>query len=193
MILPARSCVSVVAPNDSVPAYSLSSLMSKSWIFVPRPRVNKSSPVAIGSSVPQWPTFLIWRRRRTSATTSCDVMPAALSTSRTPSGVAVNDMANCFQDPSFYFRQSSFDPRAGGQLMPAAAKTLADCGDIRRFALRPHADAHLAFRQFLKKDGNDYALDRAEVIDQPLIVFRQHAELFRRLQREAEARNLPAC
>ena len=43
--------------------------------------------------------------RLTSATTSCEVIPAALSTRRTPSGVAVNDIANFLQHTLFHFRE----------------------------------------------------------------------------------------
>ncbi len=48
-----------------MPTYSLSSVISRSWIFVPRPSTMMSRPVASGSSVPQWPTFLKSSRRRT--------------------------------------------------------------------------------------------------------------------------------
>ena len=71
-------------------------------------------------------------------------MPAALSTSRTPSGVAVNDIANCFHDPSLDFRQRAAHARTCRELMPAAAEALANRRHIRGFALRAHADAHFA-------------------------------------------------
>src|SRR3954471_16307018 len=122
-----------------VPEYSLSSLMRRSWILVPRPRVSKSKPVAIGSSVPQWPTFFIWRRRRTIATTSCDVIPAALSTRSTPSGVAVNDIADLLENFTFDFGKSSADPCPGRELVPAAAELRTDRADIRALGFRPHA------------------------------------------------------
>src|SRR5919112_2788871 len=58
---------------------------------VARPTRTSSRPVANGSSVPAWPT----RRRgldpscrRTAATMSCEVLPAGLSTSRSPSCAA---------------------------------------------------------------------------------------------------------
>src|SRR5664279_746038 len=44
-----------------------------------------SKPVAKGSSVPAWPARRIPRARRAMATTSCEVMPAGLSTRSTPS------------------------------------------------------------------------------------------------------------
>src|SRR5438046_8310047 len=42
------------------------------------------TPVAIGSSVPAWPTFFVPASRRTRATTSCEVMPPGLSTITRP-------------------------------------------------------------------------------------------------------------
>ena len=43
------------------------------------------TPVAIGSSVPRCPTERSPQMRRTLATTSCEVIPAGLSTIRMPS------------------------------------------------------------------------------------------------------------
>src|SRR5256884_7367746 len=46
------------------------------------------TPVAIGSSVPAWPTFFVPASRRTRATTSCEVMPPGLSTMTRPLALA---------------------------------------------------------------------------------------------------------
>src|SRR6266700_4015487 len=46
-----------------------------------------STPVAIGSSVPAWPIRRVPAMRRIRATTSCDVMPAGLSTITRPEDV----------------------------------------------------------------------------------------------------------
>src|SRR5438552_10243235 len=177
MTSPWRSCVSVVTPSTNVPTYSLSSLMSKSWTFVPRPTVIKSRPVAMGSSVPQWPTFLISSLRRTRATTSCEVIPSALSTSRTPSGVAVNDVTNRLQNALLYFTQSTTNPGAGCECMSAAAKFLADGANIHRFTLGPHAHADFAVSEFFKKNRHDDPANGANMIDQSFIILRQDAEV----------------
>src|SRR5438067_2192921 len=176
---PALSCVSVSTPRIIVPEYSLSSLIKRSWIFVPRPSVSKSKPVAIGSSVPQWPTFFICKRRRTIATTSCEVIPAALSTRSTPSGVAVNDIANLLQNFLFHFCQCAAHTCARRQLVPAAAELLANRANIGRVRFRAHADAHFPIDQFLEEDRDDNALNRAQMVDQPLVVLRFRVQ-FRR-------------
>src|SRR5262245_16177684 len=63
----------------------------KSARRVARPRSTGSTPVANGSSVPAWPTRRWPARRRTRATTSCEVQPLGLSMLRMPtsSGAAV--------------------------------------------------------------------------------------------------------
>src|ERR1700691_1720475 len=54
------------------------------------------TPVAIGSSVPAWPTRRVWARRRIRATTSCEVMPPGLSTMTSPdSHGAGRSVASC--------------------------------------------------------------------------------------------------
>ena len=57
-VLPSASWESVTTPSFMVPAYSLSSAMRRSWILVALPMTSMSRPVASGSRVPQWPTFL---------------------------------------------------------------------------------------------------------------------------------------
>src|SRR4051812_47668060 len=187
--MPALSWVSVLFPRIIVPEYSLSSLMSRSWIFVPRPRVRRRSPVAIGSRVPQCPTFFICRRRRTIATTSCEVIPAALSTRRTPSGVAVNDMANLLQHFLFNLGKRAAHPGAGRESVSAAAKFLADRTNIGRIRFRTHAHPHFGFRQLFQENGNDHAFNGADMIDQPFVVLRLCLEGCGGFQTQAETGN----
>src|ERR1700736_6376054 len=148
--------------------------------------VSKRRPVAIGSSVPQWPIFLISSLRRTIATTSCDVIPSALSTSRTPSGPAVNDVTNCLQDFRFGFRERSAHACAGGKGMPTAAKFLTDGAHVRGITFRTHTDAHLAVSQLFKENGDDDSVNGANVVDQAFVIFRENAEVLRGFQTETE-------
>src|SRR5436190_10460064 len=67
--------------------------MSFSESLVPRPRTMMSRPVALGSSVPQWPTFLMRNWRRMASTTSWEVGPLGLSMSRAPSSAVNSCMA----------------------------------------------------------------------------------------------------
>src|SRR4030095_403947 len=164
---PSRSCVAVVTPRTNVPTYSLSSLISKSCTFVPRPTVSRSRPVAIGSSVPQWPIFFVPSCRRASATTSCDVIPSALSTSRTPSGDAdaLNGFTSFLQNFFFYFCQRSAHTRTSSECVPAAAKFLANRAYIHPSVFGTHADPHLSVGKFFEKYSDDNAVNCAEMID----------------------------
>src|SRR5438552_9701827 len=110
-----------------------------------RPSVSRSSPVALGQSVPQLPIFFIPSYRRDSAKTSFDVIPTDLSTSRTPSGDAgvLNGFTSFLQNFFFDFRQRSAHARTGSECVPAAAKFLANRAHIHQFVFGTHADAHL--------------------------------------------------
>jgi hypothetical protein len=82
---PDASCVDVTTPRRAAATY----VFGASWAYersrAARPTPITSTPVASGSRVPPWPTRLIFSSRRTFDTTSCEVMPAGLSTTRTPS------------------------------------------------------------------------------------------------------------
>ena len=83
---PEASSVDVAVPSTTSPTYRLSSPDRNVSSRVARPTPSTSTPVASGSSVPEWPTLRVPSRPRALATTSCDVQPAGLSTTATPSG-----------------------------------------------------------------------------------------------------------
>src|SRR5436309_3363761 len=97
--VPAASYESVAQPNWITPSYVFSIPIRHACRRVALPTQRTSRPVASGSSVPVCPTFLIFARRRNFSTASWLVMPAFLSTSRSPStrgdsggrGMARND------------------------------------------------------------------------------------------------------
>jgi len=65
--------------------------------------------------------------------------------------------------------------------MSAAAEFLANGTDINGIAFRTHADTHLAIGQFLEENGDNHAANRAEMIDQPFVVFGKNAQFGGRL------------
>src|SRR5215472_9448454 len=85
MTLPSASQVSVACPSLIVARYSFSvrARCPSSRVAFPTPTTR--TPVASGSSVPAWPTRLVPVRRRSFATTSCEVHPAGLSMMSSPS------------------------------------------------------------------------------------------------------------
>ena len=85
MISPSASSVLVVWPSLIVASYSFSVSVRYPSSLVAFSTPTTRTPVAIGSSVPACPTFLVPVSRRTRATTSCDVIPPGLSTITRPS------------------------------------------------------------------------------------------------------------
>ena len=85
---PVMSWVSVTSPRRRAARYSFSPLSAKETAFVAWPTKTGSTPVAMGSRVPAWPTRFSRRMPRILAQTSMLVHPAGLSTMRMPSGMA---------------------------------------------------------------------------------------------------------
>ena len=56
---------------------------------VARPMKMGSTPVAMGSSVPPWPTRFSWKTPRSLAHTSMEVHPSGLSMIKIPLGILV--------------------------------------------------------------------------------------------------------
>ena len=73
---PSASSVVVETPSRTVASYAFSVSIRWPSSRVARLTPSTSTPVAIGSSVPAWPTLRVPASRRTRATTSCEVMPA---------------------------------------------------------------------------------------------------------------------
>src|SRR5207245_2219854 len=144
------SWLAVTSPSLSVPTYSLSSAIRRSWIFVPRPSVRISNPVARGSSVPQWPTFFVPSARRAIATTSCDVIPAALSTRRTPL-ISRELCMDRFQNFFLHLRETPARAQARRKRVAASTELDGNLADIGLRILGAQRAPHEAALQFLEK------------------------------------------
>ena len=70
--------------------------------------------------------------------------------------------------------------------MPAALEHLADFADVERRVLRAGADPDFLLWKLLEKDRGADAIDRAEIVDDPLVVLRDDAELGNVRERERE-------
>src|SRR5512132_1411474 len=60
--------------------------------------------------------------------------------------------------------------------MASSTELLANSADIDSITFGTHAHAHFAIGQFIEKNGNDNATDRAQVIDQPLVILRKDGQ-----------------
>src|SRR6516225_9430287 len=89
MTSPSASAVLVAWPSRMVAWYSFSASARCPSSRVAFPTPTTSTPVAMGSSVPPWPTRRVPVSRRSRATTSCEVSPAGLSTMTSPSAAVI--------------------------------------------------------------------------------------------------------
>src|SRR5258706_6546038 len=87
---------SVSSPRLSVASYDLAESRRNRENFVASPKTSGRRPVAKGSSVPVWPAFAAARARRAMPSARVEVIPAGLSTSRTPEGGAIMPIARLF-------------------------------------------------------------------------------------------------
>ena len=84
-----------------------------------------------------------------------------------------------FHDFLFHFRQRPGNARPGCKDVTATAKFFANRADIDRVVFRAHAHAHFSIWQFLEENRHDHPAHRAQMIDQPFVVFRDNAEAAR--------------
>ena len=77
--LPSESSVSVLSPHFTVKEYFLFFSWTNEIHFVASPTAIGKTPVAIGSKVPAWPTFLIFNNLEIRVTACLEVTPICLS------------------------------------------------------------------------------------------------------------------
>ncbi|MPM92763.1 hypothetical protein SDC9_139899 [bioreactor metagenome] len=85
--VPVTSCVSVTRPRRSPATYSFFPFSANSTARVACPTKTGSTPVAMGSSVPPWPTRFSFRMPRSLAHTSMLVHSMGLSMMMIPLGI----------------------------------------------------------------------------------------------------------
>ncbi len=181
---PSASSVVVSTPRRADPSYVFGRSPRNRSNRVARPTPRTSSPVAIGSSVPACPTFRVPSVRRTTSTTSCDVIPPGLSTSSSPSG-SVTSRRRAGRRHGRGRSQRGDQPRdrAGGavlrgvarrQPVPAAAEGGGDRGQVV-LAPRARADLEPSVRPLLEHGRDVHVADRADEVDQVVGLLRADA------------------
>src|SRR5205809_187005 len=162
-----------------VPSYTLSADINLSESLVARPSTMMSRPVALGSSVPQWPTFLISKRRRMAPTTSCEVGPTGLSISSAPSSGSNSCMASTggVERPLDRGNHTPLnaqgfarDARSGRGRVPAATEPAGDIVDVDALAFGAQADTRQLRLQFFEDAGDDDLFDGADMVNKTLRV-----------------------
>ena len=168
---------------------------------VPWPRKTGSTPEANGSSVPPCPTRFVAARRRTRATTSCEVGPAGLATTRMPSSPGPSDARAIVSDG----RSATSRPasaRTGGRRVrdgqrrssprpPGHARrrrTRRSGPSRRRRPARVRTLSRVAARVLLEQDGHLGVLGLGEQVDDPLRVRRLACRSRRGRRRSASTR-----
>src|SRR5712671_1783962 len=140
---PAASCVSVTCPKRTVASYSFSPSAMKPATLVASPTQMGKTPVAVGSSVPVWPTRLTLNRPFTRRTTSNEVGPLGLFTTTTPlrSGIrGLQGLSDLGGNAGAHGCLVALDRAPRRVLVPAAAEPLRDGGHVH-VAARAEADA----------------------------------------------------
>src|SRR6478735_5508402 len=74
------------------------------------------------------------------------------------------------------FRQRAFHARSGRELVSATPELAAYFRDVGTRVFGSQTDSHFLILQLFKKGRDDNAVDRADMIDQTLIVFRERAQ-----------------
>lgn len=114
----------------------MESFKKASWRRVASRPISKiNRPVAIGSRVPLWPIFLVFKTRREMAIMSCEEKSAGLSMSNRPlfcgSGDVFNNVIHCFCQVVGYFVYGFAGYfKTGGPCVPAAAESLCEAAYI---------------------------------------------------------------
>ena len=151
-------------------------------------------PLANGSSVPPWPTRFVAASRRTSPTTSWEVGPTGLATTRTPSRAAPSPRAlqradrgdqplGLGEDRAARLGDRQRDRRAGRPGVAAAAERAGQDRRVDAARLRPDADPG-PLPRLLEDDRDLGLLGLGEQVDDPLGV-RRRSRRSRRGRRRA--------
>src|SRR6476661_8159354 len=157
-------------PKRIVPSYTLGARMRNRVSRVAVPRVSSSSPVASGSSVPQWPIFFWRRMRRTRCTMSCEVKPGSFSTSNSPSFISMqvsSSAQGCSQVRGHLLAQGlalALQAVAGGVAVAAAAVVAGDLLDVH-LAAAAQGDLLGAVLALADEGHRLHAGDRADGVD----------------------------